>query len=437
MVKRTIERSRAYRELYTEVGVRAELLTPSLESLQQLPVLSKQDLFERFDLKALLPESLPPRELAGILTSSGHGGTNFSFGVSSWREKSRLPFDVDLGLEHAFGTDRCSTLLVNCLPMGVVFESRSVCVANVSVREDMACAILRQAGPEFDQCILVVDPLFAKRLLDYAADIQMDWAALRLNVILGEETFSEEFRSYLASAVGVHLEVPNLLRIGSSMGVGELGLNLFFETAETVALRRALHNANPDALLPTFFCYNPLRSFVEIVDTNEAGIGDLVITMLDANALIPMIRYRTGDLARAVDSTDMAALDSNARKALEGLPFPIIALIGKAQEETSTGEWSVERCKALLYRDKRLARCVSGAFVIRCVDGGTRWEIQLRPSADNVTDALTSGFQALVNTVAENLGCAPPQVGVWRYETFPWGMGVDHERKFRYRVNDS
>ena len=58
--------------------------------------------------------------------------------------------------------------------MGVVFDSRSVCVANVSVREDMACAILNQAGPRFEQCILVLDPLFAKRLVDYATDMALD-----------------------------------------------------------------------------------------------------------------------------------------------------------------------------------------------------------------------------------------------------------------------
>jgi phenylacetate-CoA ligase len=57
--------------------------------------------------------------------------------------------------------------------------------------------------------------------------------------------------------------------------VAELGLNLFHETRETVALRRACardasvldHLLGPgDARdpLPTFLAYNPLRSFVEI-----------------------------------------------------------------------------------------------------------------------------------------------------------------------------
>ena len=42
-------------------------------------------------------------------------------------------------------------------------------VATVSVREDMAVALVRAFGAYYEQILLVMDPLFAKRLIDYAA----------------------------------------------------------------------------------------------------------------------------------------------------------------------------------------------------------------------------------------------------------------------------
>ena len=435
-VGRAAAQSAAYRTIYREAGLERSHPPQDRDALANYPILEKADLFERFSLEELIADNVPVGDLAGVLTSSGHGGPNFAFGVSTWRDKRLTPFDIDLGLEHAFGTDQRSTLLVNCLPMGVFFDSRSVCVANVSVREDMACAILRQAGPRFEQCILVIDPLFAKRLLDYAAELGMDWAGLAPRVILGEETFSEEFRSYLADALAIPLDEPGGQRVRSSMGVGELGLNLFFETAETIDLRRALHRADPDALLPTFFAYSPLRSLVEIVDPDEQGVGDLVITMLDAKEPIPMIRYRTGDRARHLLPEDLEALEPGRRAALQRLPFPVIAHLGRKPASDESG-WPMDRCKALLYRDPAVAAALSGAFVLRREAGVLRWHVQRRPGASEAPEVLAAGLQALVDAVVAKRGGDSPTVRVWPYEDFPWGMGLDHERKFRYRVDDA
>lgn len=438
VVARAAQRSRAYATLYGESGCAGHAPPADAAAFAAFPVLEKKDLFERFTLAELIADDTQPADLAGVLTSSGHGGANFAFGVSTRRDKRRTPFDIDLGLEHAFAIDRRRTLLVNCLPMGVVFDSDTVCVANVSVREDMACAILRQAGPAFEQCIVVLDPLFAKRLTDYGSDLGMDWGALNAHVILGEETFSEEFRDYFAGALSIPLDgAAGAARMGGSMGVAELGLNLLFETTETVALRRALHRTDRDALLPTFFCYNPLRTLVEIVDVDSEGVGDLVITKLDRHAPIPMIRYRTGDQARHLRPAEVDALAPAQRAALEALSFPVLAHLGR-KPQGGEEDWSVDRCKALLYRDQALARHLSGAFVVRRESGELHWHVQRGPGAVEPVETLAASLTRLVREVREKRGLGEsPTVRVWPYEDFPWGMGLDHERKFRYRVADA
>ena len=84
----------------------------------------------------------------------------------------------------------------------------------------MACAIVKQAGDLFEQIVLCGDPLFLKKLCDYSQDIGLDWRRYRLNAIVGEETFTESFRDYLASVLGIDPDDPGSGLIGSSMPYG-------------------------------------------------------------------------------------------------------------------------------------------------------------------------------------------------------------------------
>ena len=48
---------------------------------------------------------------------------------------------IDYALDQAFAISKRRTLVINCLPMGVVFSSSRATVATTSVREDMATAL--------------------------------------------------------------------------------------------------------------------------------------------------------------------------------------------------------------------------------------------------------------------------------------------------------
>ncbi|MFN2289293.1 MAG: hypothetical protein ABR578_13265 [Chromatocurvus sp.] len=399
--------------------------------MPRLPVLDKSDLFERFPISELLDRRLAPGDLAGVLTSSGHGGSQFAFGLSTRSQLQGTAAAIDLGLQQAFGIDQASTLLVNCLPMGVVFTSNTVCVANVSVREDMALAILRQAGPLFEQAILCVDPVFCKRLLDYADKENYDWRSLPVHAILGEETFAEEFRDYLAGRLGVDLDDPAAPMLGSSMGVGELGLNLFFETRETIALRRALHRQAPDQHQPAYFCFNPLRTLVEVHQPDDDGVGDLVITMLEKDPVVPMIRYRTGDRVRWVRDDERAALSTATAQALARQPFPTLAVLGRARDQV-TADWHVDQFKALLYRDPALAACFSGAFRLQPQAEGLAVDIQLSADCERDPAAVSEALATLVAASADARAVPVPRVRCYAWQDFPHGMSLDYERKFRY-----
>lgn len=426
--------SPAYRTLLQEHGVDPAQLGPQTD-WNRLPVLSKANTFERFTL-AQLSRPMPANALADVLTSSGRSGRSYGFRLTARKEHEEAWFSIDLGLQDVFGVDEKPTLLVNCLPMGVVFHSRAVAVANVSVREDMACSILRDVGPGFQQTVLCTDPLFIRRLLDEARRAGVDWRALNTSVIVGEEVLVEAQRDYIAARMGIDIDRDPLRIVGSSFGVGELGLNLLFETRETIRMRRAMRTQLALAQLlcgsaavlyamPSVFCYNPLRTHIEVLNPDANGFGELCITMLDSHAVIALPRYATGDLGRLVSPHETAQAAAMAGTASPWLP--LVAVQGRIKDRPA-GLPSVESIKELLYLDHAIADQLSGAFrLAKNATGGIQLSLQA-----NQAGVVTPALRAQLMDHCTRHGFAELEVELVEPEDFPWRPLLDFERKFAY-----
>jgi phenylacetate-CoA ligase len=438
--RRAAKRSPAYKILLEEQKIGIKSIFSVQDFVELCPILDKSNTFHRFSLRQLIADDVSVNDLASILTSSGHGSGGFALGLSTRIQFKTMPSMIDLGLEMAFEIDRYRTLLINCLPMGVTFQSNTVCVANVSVREDMACAIVEQAGDMFDQIILCGDPLFLKKLCDYSQAKKIDWGRYRVNVIVGEETFTESFRSYLAHVLKISLDSPAGGLIGSSMGIGELGLNLFNETRETIALRQACNNnsnllarlfgsASTNHTIPTFLVFNPLRVFVEIDSFDENGIGDLLVSVLDPETPIPLLRYKTGDRVKWLSSTDIAEGLQSCGVILNLPHLPIIALLGRSKDCLPNGG-HVDQYKQVLYQQPHIAEQLTGAFRVSERTDGFLWEIQVRKGIDIDLGKLSSDIRTslAIDWPAASIIC-------YSFENFPYGRTLDYERKFVYWQN--
>lgn len=432
--RRAASGSPAYARILSEHGVDAAWIDTVEAFVARAPVLDKRSTFERFPLEALWMPGTAGR-LAGVLTSSGQGGS-FAFGLITHAQATGAPAGIDLGLQRAFDVDRRKTLLINCLPMGVRFHSNAVTVADVSVREDMAVALMRGFAAHFAQIILVMDPLFAKRLLDHAEETGFELRDHRIHAILGEETFGERFRSHLCERLGVDPEDRRSAFVGSSMGVGELGLNLFFETRETVALRRMLDrdasararflgSGDPADPPPLVFACNPLRTFVEVLEPDEHGFGDLAISMVEADTALPLMRYRTGDVARLLADDEVEALCRLAGERVKPPPFPLVAVAGRRKDRLPNGR-SVLGYKDGLYRDPAIAARITGALRLGWRASGVHADVQLRRGAEAPVGFETAVARALARS-GETM-----TVRSWPFAEFPYGMNLDYERKFAY-----
>jgi phenylacetate-CoA ligase len=427
-----------YRTLLDENGVRAEQVVDAASFSNLCPVLTKQNTFDRFPLDQLAATT-SLAGLATVLTSSGYGG-RFSFGLSTRRQASASGGFVDQALDAAFGVKSQSTLAINCLPMGVGFNSECMTMATTSVREDMAVALVQAFGSYYEQLVLVADPLFMKRLTDYAAAQAVDWSRHRVNVVLGEEIFGEHFREYVASCLGLDLNRPERGRIVSSFGVGELGLHLCYETPDTIVLRRAawrnpdlardlLGVAQPGSPLPMLLAFNPLRIFIEIAEPDAAGYGRLTISMLDTELPIPLLRYQTGDVARLLDIENAGeTLRRQAVAIPPDMPSNLIALQGRVKESLPNGS-HVGVYKDALYADHAIAKQLTGAFRVIASENSCAMHVQLTAASQDAADSFE---QRLLHTIPEAV--RPERLVLWPYDRFPFGMTVDYERKFPYYV---
>jgi phenylacetate-CoA ligase len=427
----------AYGTLLEEHGVRSSEVRDLASFSRRVPLLSKRNTFDRFRLEQMSVGGTLT-DVADVLTSSGHGG-RFSFGVTTRKQAAAGAAFMDRAFDDAFQIATRKTLAINCLPMGVVFSSNLMTVATTSVREDMAVALVEAFGHDYEQIVLVGDPLFMKRFTDHARERGIDWSRYRVNVIIGEEIFGPHFRGYLAASLGLNINRPADGYIMSSFGVGELGLHLLYETPATIRLRREalahsgfardLFGAGEDGVLPMAFSFDPLRTFIEVEGADCDGYGRMTTSMLEPERLVPMLRYQTGDVIRLLDRTAVLAAARRHGVSLDAemLPAALVALRGREKEALPNGS-HVGVYKDALYADHRSARRLSGAF--RVVFDGTCCTMHVQ---------LTRGNAPHVSIEEAILRALPPRVRparlvLWPYGEFPFGMTLDYERKFVHYV---
>lgn len=420
----------AYARILAEAGVDPAGIDNLDDFISRVPVIDKARTFGNFPVAELCRRGNPGR-LAGVLTSSGHSG-QFAFGLYDADSAASESRRIDDALDMLFDIRSRPTLLVNCLPMGVKVLTRQCTVAETSVRPDMVTALIAEFAHLYEQVILVGEASFIKLVLELGHSRRIDWKKLLVHVIAGEEPLAENARQYLEDMLGIDADRPETGMIGSSMGVAELGLNLFFEFPQLVALRRRLHKdqACRHAILgegattaPMLFTYDPSRIHVEVLDDNE-----LVISTLDPTRPLPLIRYSTGDKATFLAPELLAAM-------LGELPSqPVLMVHGRGQcALAGEDEKPVypEQVKEGLYHDHALAGLVTGNFRLSSGPQRAQVRIQLSPAVAPPPEVSERFAEAISRYVT-----APISVTCEKYEDFAGGMALDYERKFDYLGSD-
>ena len=225
------------------------------------------------------------------------------------------------------------------------------------------------------------------------------------------------------------------------MGAGELGVNLFHETPETIRIiRRAYRDPGLRQALfgdglthtPHFFVYYPMRSFVEELPLAGWPGGDLAVSHTALDLPLPLIRYRTGDVVRLISYRRLEEILGRHAPALSlpGLRLPCAAMFGRRDAlEVAGTRLTVEMIKEALFLDETVAHSVSGFFRVASETRGVRLEVQLREGVlrnSELEDRLAAALGASLPTA---VACTPR---LFHHPDYP--QHTTHERKHQYIV---
>jgi phenylacetate-coenzyme A ligase PaaK-like adenylate-forming protein len=426
----------AYRHLLKARGVDPDAITDIAAFRSRVPTVDKA-IFSTYRIDQMCRGG-SLAEMTSVIPSSGSSGV-FGFNVQTTADAQLGAEMADWAFEYCLRISQRRTLLVNAYPMGLQVPTK-LPVANTGVNADAALAIVKAFGPRFDQLVVVAQPLFAKRLVEEGRGQNVDWASLRTTIVTGGEGFVESWRSYMAQLVGIpDADRPADALIASTMGVGELGINLFHEIPETIpiirrayrdaALRRALFGDGPRQC-PHLFVYYPMRTFVEELPIPGQPLGELAVTMAGPDSQMPLLRYRTGDLARRIPYRTLEAI--LARHAPDLAPpklrLPLVAVFGRERDRLEVAGVAVtpEAVKEALFRDFDVAQAATGFFKMSDAGGRLGVDAQLRPGLEATTD--------LRGRLAAALAVCCPDVRhvvrLFPFDAFPHEIG--YERKYPY-----
>jgi phenylacetate-CoA ligase len=150
--------------------------------------------------------------------------------------------------------------------------------------------------------------------------------------------------------------------------------------------------------------------------------------------MLPLLRYRTGDLAKRLDTSAMRQSLGSAQ--LTGLEppaaLPMIALAGREKDRLPDGR-PVLDFKDALYARSVIADQLSGAFRIETSDAGHVIHLQMRQGWRGEPGDLAA---RIAPELPAPPGAARDDIRLWSHDDFPFGKGLDYERKFTYHQTE-
>lgn len=408
------KRSPAYRDYLIRNGVKLNKIKCLKSFCTEVPVLTKEELFQHFDAQDIFP-GIVKHHSGRIWLSSGTSG-RYSFGFEK-NSNSSLSLGNEFMLHYFLRILTRKSLFINCLPDFWPLPSRFSQFSNVGTRTDLAIALLRRFSKIYKQFIVCGEPLLLKKLVEEIKDDGFDLSKLSLHFILGGEYISHNLKQYILNSLNPlsESETQPVNMAFSTMGLSEFGLSVFFETPLVERLRdEANRNSELCSLLsqnqlffvPQIFQYNPLCTYVEAIE-GASGESCLVLTNLDSRAEVPLIRYNTRDIGYKYSFEEfnhLLSLHPSSHTRSFEFPFPFVVVSGR-NPAIDLGDGSIiSSChaKEILYASHDLLPKITGYFIISPSDAGSpptiriqlKQAISTRDISRNIKDRIRKRFRS-------------------------------------------
>lgn len=425
-----------YRKFLQESNVQPKKIRTTDDFIRLVPILDKDRLFiSNLNNVDNILSGHGLKDCQAILPSSGFSG-KFSFGINTKNDIRSQEEHVDMMLNYVFDVRHKRTLLINSLSMGIAIPTAKVTTINTGPRTDIVIFAVKAFSGKFDQTIIVGDNSLLKNILERGVENNIRWHEHATHLILGGDSFPENFRSYLAHIMKADIDREQKITIGSSFGIAEIGLNILWETPNTIGMRRAASLdskfraallGREEELCPMLFHYHPLKLHVEEVHDR------LLFTNLNTGALTPIVRYASGDhgliipYERIVKALKAVGLE----RYIPSFHIPIVAVKDRVQYIDFDGRLiSPSTIKNALYSDFGLPGLTTGYFRTTKSGGKLILEIQLKQDV-KISEEIKKRFEISIASYIRNVNI---ELKFYPYREFQYGMGLDYERKFVYML---
>lgn len=424
-----------YRQVLESRKIDVEQIQSIRDFQRLVPILDKQSWFGRKFSEICAADRLC--DVGAFYSSSGQTGF-FSLGTETRSEQKKAALFLEFAFQRMFSALEKKTLLINCLPMGVRTNTKTIPVAETSVREDVVIALVKKVAGEFEQIILLGEHLFLKHVVEQGIVAGVDWKGLCVHAVTGAEFVPEGFRTYLADLMGIDLANSETGSVTINFGLSEISPSIGHENWHTIQIRRLAYDNSEFAkrlfgvaqvFHPVILQYNPAQFFLETI-THTSDRSELVVTVLDTERCIPIIRYNTSDHAKTITHTELSVVlkEFGRMDLIPPVRLPGLMMWGKARGfQHRAGAVFPEQVKEAIYTDARVAGALTGNFRIVEGDPAPIIRFQLRQGfhlSDELRGVLESACRLMTG-----LGVG---VVLDTYERFPHGMRHDFERKNCY-----
>lgn len=424
-----------YRKILRDRKVDIDQIKTLSDFSKNVPILKKVDIFQKFGVRNLCKNGRFD-DVCGAIVTSGTSGA-FAYNLLTREDTEIQRKTLDAFFEYYYGAENKRILIINALAMGVSFVSKHP-ILNSSIRSDIAAHFIKTFGNHYERMIVICDPNFAKRILDQGAAAGISWKETPVSFIVGGAWASNSLIKYISDRIDdKERSIGNTVAI--TMGITEIGLNIFNAPPELVRLRNIIQNdrkllsmifGNDETVCPEIMYYYPTRTYIEIAEADDSGIGNIVMSNLDTKSKMALFRYTTGDQGKFLSrDTITEYLAANGYDFSFQLGLPIIAVYDR--ERGNKGERddavSIAEMKEALFSDDSIAPFFTGHF--KMIPEKSSIEVQLEKG---IEEKEHENIKSLLETSVERISGKRQAVHVIPYQDFRFDMNLDYERKWNH-----
>lgn len=407
-----------YTKILGDRGIDPNKIKTEEDFCNNVPVLTKEDIFPRYPVTDLCQNGKLD-DCVSAIVSSGTSGV-FSYGLLTTYDVELQKKTLDSMFDMFFDAVNNPPVIINALPMGVSFVS-SYPVIPTSVRSDIVLKVIKTFTEAGKQIVIISDPHFLKKMLEEGVEEGVSWNTIDISCIIGGTGFSDSFTQYLLNLLNSGERKEQKNRIFGTMGITEIGLNIFGGTPDLISFRHIIQKkegaverifGNPNLkVCPELMYFMSEKIHIEIINPDKFGVGDIVLSHLDTKLKTILIRYNTKDKGKFIDTPEL----EGEIGAKASLPFPIVAIFGR-ENSSAMDTVTPEAIKEIIFSNPIFASQITGHFIIIKTGDVNGVKIQMKKGAADVPAPNIPGVETV---------CI-------KYSDFPKDVELNYENKWKH-----